>query len=344
MQTVKWYVPTDSAKYADRNIDHQYKQRLYELEHPAASNFTSNDTDLEAVLNLDALPAHKEHLNKTEREALDRKEAQHLREVSEAIINKAEHLGRSLQKAASDTQTIEEGATRAVKGALQQFKQRADKVETSVVNLQAKMNNGQASGDFRSSLDKTMGEVKALRDNEMQSLDTAHHNAREAAKNAARGAEDEARKQAEHVWDLTDRMARKDQFYQDLSNKLQNRAETAANVVQDHAETLARRTEDHLQNHLSQARDEVRKTFSRRFKALHAVQQQFEEMQSRSQTFLAQSAGMPADDTRDFNPAPFAFLALVGVACGCVFFFVKRRSPTTQLPQKLLGYNPPLLG
>jgi len=62
--TVSMYVPTDYSEYADHSIDSQYKERLYELDHPASKN-TADDSEAKASLNLDATPEHRVQQNLT---------------------------------------------------------------------------------------------------------------------------------------------------------------------------------------------------------------------------------------------------------------------------------------
>lgn len=137
---------------------------------------------------------------------------------------------------------------------------------------------------------------------------------------------------------LSDHMARKNQSYQDLANHLQSRVEDAATSVEDHAEKFARRMEEGLEDQLYEARDGVRKTADRRFEALHEVQIQFQELEStrdaaRGKAFMAQSA----ESVEPLGTAPFALLALFGVAFACFAFIRNHKSQTVRMPEHLLG-------
>lgn len=138
---------------------------------------------------------------------------------------------------------------------------------------------------------------------------------------------------------LSDRMARKDQSYQDLSDKLENRVEDAADFAENNCEKLARRTQDRLQDHLERAKESVQKEAQHRSGSLHEVQDQFEELQTTetqkeeharaivgANSFLAQN-----------DPFPLALGALCSVACAFLVFFVKRKTPQVDLHQNLLG-------
>merc|ERR1719463_209552 len=113
------------------------------------------------------------------------------------------------------------------------------------------MKSKTVSADFENRLVQTKQEVKTLRGDELHSLDQAHREASRAANHATRGAQSEAREDARQVWAMSDQMARKDESYQDMTDKLQNDVEAATDGVENHADELGRRTQDRLDDHVS---------------------------------------------------------------------------------------------
>jgi len=335
-QNVQWYVPAQYGKYANRNVDRQYNERMRQL---GGGSTTENldtsfhtDSSLKSpfadVLNLDALPADKKA-----------QAVAHLKEAAEAEVKKAEQLGSSLKDAATDRNAIAMVAARPAHNVVAAFNARAKSLENEIGNLQQQVKSQTTSADFEKQLHQCTEKVAHLRGDELHALDQAHREANQAARHAAQGSQTEVRHEARQVWALSDRMAKADDSYQDLSNQLQNRVEKAADFAENNCEELARHTQDHLENNLEHARDTVRKESDRRMDTLREVRHQFTELeaaqksaQSGSYTFLAQSVGV---DTAD-GSILLVFGALFGVMVSFIAFF-KRSTHRVSLPSNMLG-------
>jgi hypothetical protein len=337
-QNVQWYVPAQYSKYSNRDIERQYNERLRQLDGDTSSTAQNLDTSFHSdsslkspfadVLNLDALPADKKA-----------QEVAHLKEAAEAEVKKAEQMGLSLKDAANDRDAIAMAAARPAHNVVAAFNARAKALENEICNLQQQVKSQSTSADFEQHLHRCTEKVAQLRGDELHALDQAHRDANQAARHAARGSQTEVRHEARQVWALSDRMAKADDSYQDLSNQLQNRVEKAADFAENNCEELARHTQDHLENNLEHARDTVRKESDRRMDTLREVRHQFTELeaaqksaQSGSYTFLAQSVGV---DTAD-GSILLVFGALFGVMVSFIAFF-KRSTHRVSLPSNMLG-------
>jgi len=340
-QNVQWYVPAQYGKYANRNVDRQYNERMRQL---GGGSTTENldtsfhtDSSLKSpfadVLNLDALPADKKA-----------QAVAHLKEAAEAEVKKAEQLGSSLKDAATDRNAIAMVAARPAHNVVAAFNARAKSLENEIGNLQQQVKSQTTSADFEKQLHQCTEKVAHLRGDELHALDQAHREANQAARHAAQGSQTEVRHEARQVWALSDRMAKTNHSYQHLSNQLQNRVEKAADFAENNCEELARHTQDHLEDNLEHARETVRKETERRMETLREVRQQFNELeaaqksaQSGSYTFLAQSFGA---DTMYGSMAKnllfVVFGTLFGVTVAFIAFF-KRRTYSVHLPSNMLG-------
>jgi hypothetical protein len=319
---VHWYTPTTYSKYAYSDINKQYQQRLNQLEKETTAS--ASDTAIPAILNLAAMPEHADIGD--------------LHDAAEAGVQKAEKLGESLKRASADSNSIEEVATRPANNVVAAFSNRSQALEKNVKNLQEQVKSQKTDANFEEHLHNCMGEVKALRGDELRALDHAYNEAIQAARHAARGAQTEVRHEARQVWALSDRLASRNASYRDLTNKLQNRVEDAANSAENNSEELARRTQTRLEDNLEKAQGDVHQDAERRSRTLHEVQRQFHELeaaekseQSGSKSFLAQS------DEAMYGPAPLALVALFGVACACLALFFKNKIRSVDLDKNLLG-------
>jgi len=343
VHNMKKYVPAAYSKYAEQNIDRQYKDRLAEIKHSKSNSTEDSDGTNQAILDLAATPEHQAHLNATQRKALKHAEVEHFREASEERIRNAQTLGESLKRAMADKEEIEKSAALPTQTVTDAFSKRSEALDRDIEELhrQAESRTFNAT-EHAEQVRQTEMEAKALKEDELHALKEAHREASKAAHHVAQGAQREARREAREVWANADRMARRDRSYQDLTNKLQNRVEDAANKVEDHSDELKQRTQEQLSHNLRKAKDEVHKEAERRFDALHQVQGWVDEQEvaekkhseamsksnngkenAGSSTFLAQTLGMKSDVA---SPSTLAFAALVGVAFACLIFFVKLRA------------------
>jgi len=269
-------------------------------------------------------------LNATQRKALKHAEFEHFREASEEGIRHADELGESLKRAMADKEEIEKSAAQPTQIVTEAYSKRSEALDKEIEELhqQAESPTFDAT-EHAEQIRQTEMEAKALKEDELHALNQAHREASKAAHHVAQGANSEARREAREVWANADHMARRDQSYQDLTNKLQNRVEDAANTVQDHSDELKRRTQEQLSHNLRKAKDEVHQEAERRFDALHQMKGKATSKSNNakssagSSAFLAQTLGMKSDVA---SPSTLAFAALVGVAFACLIFFVKLRA------------------
>jgi len=234
-----------------------------------------------------------------------------------------------------------------------------------------------AGAEFKSKLAGAMNETEELRSDEFQAVDKAHQEAHDATKHAARGAQTEVRDEARQVWSLSDHLARRSRSDQDLSEKLQNRAEVAADVAENEGEELARRTQDRLEENRGKAREDIRREADRRFEILHDLGRQSEALEEAQEkkaeakseakekkaeakteakekkaeakseakseaTSVAKSASSNtflAQNTEGVKSASYAlaWVAVVGVSVACLMFFAKRNRRTVATPEGMLG-------
>jgi len=142
-----------------------------------------------------------------------------------------------------------------------------------------------------------------------------------------------AREEARQVRSLSDRLSRKDESFQHLSNELQNSAEARADDAEEYGEQLARRTGDRTEDHVAKAQEKFRNEAHRRLDALHEVEYQFEEQEAAdSQTFLGASSSV--------RVAEFPLVLLVGLFFALwlfLMFFAKRAGRRIEIPRNTLG-------
>jgi hypothetical protein len=319
LKTVNQFVPAAYSKYANKNIEKLYNQRLQEL---------ANTTEV-ALAELETLLVDKP-VNETERKEKEQTVAEHLRQVSEKHVEKVEMLLETLHKAAHDDAGIEKAANAPLESVKAKFSKRRSDVATNIKTLQESKTVDQ------SKMQQAQDEAGKLHNDELKALSGAYRQARDAASHAARGTQTEVRKEARQVEFLSDRMARVSRAHQDVANKLQNRVESASDAAVEQSELLTRRTEDSMDEHLSKAKDLVRQQDLDLQDGLRDLTTSLQAQSGSKSGFLAQRV----EKTTATASGGIALSALVAGALALFAMYAKlssRRSVATDSAM-LLGY------